>query len=99
MDRIEGRRGLDLRIHLAQRVTAGKDLFAAALVRRTDGHRDVVEDAAGGALVRNGTGRDLDLVGTVIALDETVEILSRLCVAVIPPGAGEFVPVDGAVER
>ena len=97
-DRLE-RRLLDLGVDLAQRVAAGKDLGLALLVGRLDGDGDIVIDAARRPFVGYRAGLDLDRIGAVIALDERVEILRRLGIAVIAPGLGEFMPVDGAVER
>jgi hypothetical protein len=98
MDRVEGRR-LDLAVDLPQRVAAGKHMFAAVGADRADGDRHGEVDAAGGPLAALAAGFDVDMVGAVIALDEGVEILGRLGVAEIIPGAGVFVAVDGVVER
>ncbi|SJM33173.1 hypothetical protein BQ8482_340069 [Mesorhizobium delmotii] len=97
-DRAEWR-FLDLGVDLAQRIATGKDIFAAVLGCRPDGDRNIGIDAAGGTVFGHATGFDFDGVGAVIAFDEGAEILRRLGFAEIVPGAREFLPVDGAVER
>src|SRR5690606_16621980 len=96
--RPEGRL-LDRRIDETRRVAAGEDMLSAIGIERDDCHRDMVEDAAGGALRGDVAGDDIDLRGALVTLGEGRYVVRWLLIPEIVPGAGVFLAVHCVVER